>query len=95
MGRSPAGEIVAFYADASTGIVAGGMIGFARALGDFGITMMVAGDMPGHTQTASLYIYDEAVAGRDGSAAIMSLVTTIFAVVILYAVNVLTRRRLG
>jgi molybdate transport system permease protein len=80
---------------ASMGIVAGGMLGFARALGDFGITMMVAGDMPGHTQTASLYIYDEAVAGRDRSAALMSAVTTVFAVVILYGVNVLARRRLG
>ena len=38
--------------------MAGLMLGFARALGDFGVTLMVAGDIPGRTQTASLAIYD-------------------------------------
>jgi molybdate transport system permease protein len=94
-----AGPVRAFFTVtvpiASPGIVAGAMLGFARALGDFGITLMVAGNMPGHTQTASLYIYDETVAGRDHSAAVMSLVMTVVAIAILYAVNVLTRRRGG
>ncbi|WP_406697213.1 molybdate ABC transporter permease subunit [Singulisphaera sp. Ch08] len=40
------------------GLAAGAVLAFARALGDFGATLMVAGDIPGLTQTASLAIYD-------------------------------------
>jgi molybdate transport system permease protein len=78
---------------AAPGLLAGGMLAFARALGDFGITLMIAGDMPGQTQTASLYIYDQVQAGRDSRAALMSAILVVVAVVILYAVNRLTRRR--
>jgi molybdate transport system permease protein len=77
---------------AAPGIIAGTMLGFAKALGDFGVTLMVAGDIPGETQTASLYIYDQIQAGRDGDAATTSLVLTAIAVTILYVVNRLTRR---
>ena len=45
------------------GLVAGAVLAFARALGDFGATLMVAGDLPGRTQTASLAIYDAVYAG--------------------------------
>jgi molybdate transport system permease protein len=78
---------------AAPGLIAGGMLAFARALGDFGITLMVAGDMPGDTQTASLYIYDQVQAGRDSNAAVMSAILVAIAVAMLYAVNRLTRRR--
>ena len=44
------------------------MLAFARSLGDFGVTLMVAGDIPGETQTASLAIYDAIQAHRDGAA---------------------------
>lgn len=50
------------------GLVAGSVLAFARALGDFGATIMVAGDIPGLTQTASMAIYD-AVAANDPSRA--------------------------
>jgi len=40
------------------GIIAGGLLGFLRALGDFGATLMVAGDIPGRTQTLSMALYD-------------------------------------
>jgi molybdate transport system permease protein len=94
-----AGPVRAFFTVtiplAAPGIIAGAMTGFARALGDFGLTLMVAGDMPGQTQTASLYIYDQVQAGRDGRAALMSVILTAVAVAILYTVNRLTRRRGG
>lgn len=77
------------------GILAGAMLAWARALGDFGLTLMVAGDIPGETQTASLYIYSQIVAGREGYAAEMSILLTVVAVGILVTVNVLTRRRGG
>lgn len=45
------------------GLVAGAVLAFARALGDFGATLMVAGDIPGRTRTASLAIYNAVYVG--------------------------------
>ena len=50
------------------GLAAGIVLAFARALGDFGATLMVAGDIPGLTQTAALAIYN-AVQVNDGARA--------------------------
>jgi molybdate transport system permease protein len=75
-----------------SGIAAGLALGFARALGDFGVTLMVAGNIPGVTQTGALAIYDAVQAGRDHDAAAMVLVLTAAAVVVLYVVNKLLRR---
>jgi len=75
---------------AAPGVLAGVMLGFARALGDFGVTLMVAGDIPGETQTASLAIYDAIQANREADAVGMILVLSAFAIVVLYAVNKLT-----
>ena len=77
---------------AAPGLLSGLMLGFARALGDFGVTLMVAGDIPGETQTASMAIYDALQANREGDAAAMSIVITVGAVAILYLVNRLQRR---
>lgn len=77
---------------ASRGIAAGIMLGFARALGDFGVTLMIAGDIPGETQTAPLAIYDAIQARRDGDAAAMAVVLTAVAVAILTFVGKLGRR---
>ena len=77
---------------ASPGVLAGVMLGFARALGDFGVTLMVAGDIPGETQTASLAIYDAIQGNRQSDAAGMIAVLSAFAIVTLYLVNKLTRK---
>lgn len=76
---------------AGRGIVAGSMLAFARALGDFGVTLMVAGDIPGETQTASLAIYDALQARRESDALAMVLILTATAVLLLYGVNKLGR----
>lgn len=76
----------------ASGVLAGLTLGFARALGDFGITLMVAGSIPGVTRTGALAIYDHVAAGRDGQAMQMVLVMTALAVFALYGVNRLTRR---
>ena len=55
------------------GLAAGAALAFARALGDFGATMMVAGDIPGLTQTASLAIYDAVQMGDPTRAARLAL----------------------
>jgi molybdate transport system permease protein len=69
------------------GIVAGGTLGFARALGDFGVTLMVAGNIPGLTRTASLAIYDAVQGGREQQALGMVLVLSAFGILTLYGVN--------
>jgi molybdate transport system permease protein len=78
---------------AARGIVAALMLAFARSLGDFGITLMVAGDIPGETQTASLAIYDAIQEHRDQAALGMVLMLTGIAIAILYTVNKLTGGR--
>src|SRR5688572_2852435 len=67
---------------AASGVLAGVMLGFARALGDFGVTLMVAGDIPGETQTASLAIYDAIQANRDADAVGMIAVLSAFAILV-------------
>lgn len=74
------------------GIVAATMLAFARSLGDFGVTLMVAGDIPGVTKTASLAIYDAILAHREGDAALMIAVLTVTVSIILYLVNRLTEK---
>lgn len=80
---------------ASRGIWAGITLGFARSLGDFGVTLMVAGNIPGRTQTASLAIYDAIQAGRDAQAGGLAAVLTALAVLALYAINKLSRRAIS
>ena len=75
------------------GVLAGLMLGFARALGEFGVTLMIAGNIPGVTQTGALAIYDAVQANREAEAAGMAAVMTAFAVVALYAGIKLVRRR--
>jgi molybdate transport system permease protein len=53
---------------ASRGIVGGMILAFARALGEFGATVMVAGNIPGHTSTLSLAIYQSVQLGHDSTA---------------------------
>ena len=72
---------------ARTGIVAGLALGFARALGDFGVTLMVAGNIPGVTRTAALAIYDMVQANREQDALGTALVLTGLSIVALYLVN--------
>jgi molybdate transport system permease protein len=74
------------------GVLAGLSLGFARALGDFGVTLMVAGNIPGLTQTGALAIYDAVAANHDAEAAGMAAVMTAAAMTVLYVANRLGRR---
>jgi molybdate transport system permease protein len=80
---------------AMRGIVAALMLAFARSLGDFGVTLMVAGDIPGETQTASLAIFDAIQEHRERAALGMVVCLTAVAIAILYAVNKLTGKSDG
>jgi molybdate transport system permease protein len=76
-----------------SGILAGLTLGFARSLGEFGITLMIAGNIPGLTQTGALAIYDAVQANRDQEAAGLAAVMTALAVVALYLGMRFARRR--
>jgi molybdate transport system permease protein len=73
-------------------LLAGAALTFARALGDFGATLMVAGNIPGRTQTASIYIYDLLQANRRDEAGMMALVVTVLALVLFVISQSLSRR---
>lgn len=77
---------------AAPGIVAGAMLGFARSLGDYGITQMVAGSKINGVPTASIYVMDALYAGEDAAVRNMSIATTVLGVGLLVAANILTRR---
>ena len=73
------------------GILAGAMLAFARALGEFGATLMVAGSLPGKTQTLSIAVYEAVQAGHDQIANFLVIVTSIVCIVVLLASNYLFR----
>ncbi|EYS89265.1 molybdate ABC transporter permease [Cupriavidus sp. SK-4] len=68
---------------AARGIVAGVLLAFARALGEFGATLMIAGNLPGRTQTLSVAIYEAVQAGDDNTANLLVLVTSVTCVLLL------------
>ena len=65
------------------GILAGVLLAFARALGEFGATLMVAGSIPGRTQTLSVAVYEAVQAGQDSAANLLVLITSITCIVVL------------
>ncbi|MDQ6628330.1 MAG: molybdate ABC transporter permease subunit [Pseudomonadota bacterium] len=65
------------------GILAGTLLAFARALGEFGATLMVAGSIPGKTQTLSIAVYEAVQAGDDALANALVLMTSLTCVGIL------------
>ncbi len=73
------------------GILAGVLMAFARALGDFGATLMVAGNIPGRTQTMAIAIYDAVQAGDQTRANLLVLLLTVTAMVFLGLIRHFTR----
>lgn len=65
------------------GILAGVLLAFARALGEFGATLMVAGSIPGKTQTLSIAVYEAVQAGQDDVANTLVLITSLVCVTVL------------
>ena len=74
-------------------IFAAAALAFARSLGDFGITIMIAGNIPGRTQTIAVAIYDAAESGNRSLALTLSLIISAVAIAIIYLTNRLERRR--
>jgi len=74
------------------GVLAGLLLAFARALGEFGATLMVAGSIPGKTQTLSIAVYEAVQAGQDDQANLLVLITSLTCVVVLLAAGRLSRQ---
>ncbi|HEY2865759.1 MAG TPA: molybdate ABC transporter permease subunit [Pyrinomonadaceae bacterium] len=76
---------------AKRSIVAGLVLSFARALGEFGATLMVAGNIPGRTQTMPMAIYEAMVSGDDREAQALAIILTLVSLVAVYLTNRFTR----
>lgn len=75
------------------GILAGVLLAFARALGEFGATLMVAGSIPGKTQTLSVAIYEAVQAGQDAIANTLVIITSIVCIIVLLSAKRLTANK--
>lgn len=76
-------------------ILAATAIAFARALGDFGVTLMIAGNIPDRTQTVSIAIFDAVEGGNGAVARVLVLVVSAIALAILTLANRLTSNPYG
>ena len=65
------------------GIASGLMLAFARAMGEFGATLMIAGNLPGKTQTLSIAVYEAVQAGNDAQALWLTLVISVVCITVL------------
>lgn len=77
------------------GILAGLLLAFARAMGEFGATIMVAGSIPGRTQTLSIAIYEAVQAGNDGRANLLVMVSSLVCICVLLLAARLVGRKAG
>ena len=75
------------------GIIAGLVLSFARALGEFGATLMVAGNIPGQTQTIPLAIYFAVDAGDNVTARTLVAIITVFSFLVIFWVNRWSKRQ--
>ncbi|MFD0588572.1 sulfate ABC transporter permease subunit CysT [Paenibacillus sp. GCM10027627] len=77
------------------GILSGAMLAFSRGLAEFGAVVLVAGNIPGKTLVASVYIFGEIESNNPQSAAAVSVVLLTLSFLILWFVSVLQTRRSG
>jgi len=75
------------------GILAGTLLAFARAMGEFGASLMVAGSIPGKTETLSMAIYNASQAGNDDLALMLVIITSVISVLVLALSNRFLARR--
>jgi molybdate transport system permease protein len=74
-------------------VLAGAVLAFARALGEFGATIVVAGSIPGVTRTLAVAIYTGAETGHDAEAVTLLVISAAIAFAALWASNRLVERR--
>ena len=77
---------------AKEGILAAAVLSFAHTLGEFGVVLMVGGNLPGVTRTISISIYDQVQAFEYAAANQTALLLLVFSFLVLAAVYALQRR---
>lgn len=75
------------------GIVSGVVLTFARALGEFGATLMLAGNIPGRTQTIPTAIYYSVVTGKEDEAMNLVVVMVIFSFALVFGLNMWLKKK--
>jgi molybdate transport system permease protein len=75
------------------GILAGALLSFCRAMGEFGATILIAGNIPGRTQTLALAIFQRSQSGRDFEAMRLVALTAFIALAVVSAGELVSRRR--
>jgi molybdate transport system permease protein len=75
------------------GILAGTLLAFSRALGEFGATILIAGNIPGRTQTLALAIFQRNQIGQDDAAMRLVAITVVLAFVTVWTTEVITRKK--
>ncbi|MGV7209959.1 molybdate ABC transporter permease subunit [Oxalobacteraceae bacterium A2-2] len=75
------------------GVLGGVLLAFARSMGEFGATLMVAGSIPGKTQTLSIAVYEAVQAGQDDHANLLVIITSVTCAAVLVAANKLSPGR--
>jgi molybdate transport system permease protein len=94
LGSPPAGAFFRIILPlAWRGVLAGAVLAWSRALGEFGATVMLAGNIPGKTRTLSLAIFHDSQIGRDDRAMTLAGVTVVLAFSAMWATEWFTRRR--
>lgn len=78
---------------ASRGLAAAAILGFTRAVGEFGATVILAGNIPGRTQTLASAIYSAQQVGDDGEAQVLLIVALVLGLAAILASESLIRRR--
>jgi molybdate transport system permease protein len=72
---------------AAPGLLAGTLLAFARAMGEFGASLMLAGSIPGQTQTAAMAVYDAVQAGQDALALQLAVAISVLSIGVLLLAN--------
>ncbi len=80
---------------AGRGLLAAALLGLLRSIGEFGATVMIAGNIPGKTQTLALGLFAAEQAGRDGEAFALFGIALVLGVAVSWAAEVLVRRKAG
>jgi molybdate transport system permease protein len=94
LGRGPFDVFVRLTLPMSwRGLVTGALLAFSRALGEFGATILIAGSIPGKTQTLSLAIFQRSETGHDSAALRLSCLTVLVAFALMWTTELVTTRR--
>jgi len=80
---------------ARAGLITGAVLGFAHTLGEFGVVLMIGGNIPGHTQVASIAIYDHVETMEYGRAHVLAGAMLVISFLLLLGTRILSRRLPG